>query len=160
MKQLMSVGIMALVIIACGHGNWESLNDDNVKVDFTTPQGAVLSLEDAYRSGNIENVVKAKDFRLEAKNMLSKVRKESENDEEMVTKTAEVLELAFRKEIAEKGLPDFVNVHSKFPRMKRINPDLVLLEEVCKYPDGGQSKQILLVGKTKNGWRMIVPESE
>ena len=43
-----------------------------VAKDFTTPEGAILCLEDAYRREDIEAAIAAKDFKTEARLMLQK----------------------------------------------------------------------------------------
>ena len=66
--------------------------------DFTTPEGAILMLEDAYRKKDLQAAVDAKDFVAESRVMLSTLETPFDKDEEIVEKSAEVLELAFRTE--------------------------------------------------------------
>src|SRR5690348_17740688 len=67
-----------------------------VRKDFTTPEGAILCLEDAYRKRDIDAAVAAKDFKTEARLMLEKTDFKICINDETVAKTAEVLELSFR----------------------------------------------------------------
>jgi hypothetical protein len=76
------------------------------QADFSTPEGAILMLEDAYRRKDLDAAVAAKDFTAEARLMLSRLRRGWERDAEVLKRTAEVLELAFRAEKKERW-PDF-----------------------------------------------------
>ena len=67
---------------------------DVVTHDFSTPEGALLKLEDAYRARDIEGAVACKDFRREADMMLSRMGSPLVKDEEMVSEIAKVLELS------------------------------------------------------------------
>lgn len=105
---------------------------------------------------NIEAAVRAKDFRIEARLMLEKLSLPKDQiDNELIKKTAEVLELAFRKEIEKKGFPDMIGVSSTFSKVEK--EDVVVVAEECSYPNGRKSKQCLLVAKTDNGWRVLNP---
>jgi hypothetical protein len=128
-----------------------------VKEDFSTPEGAILSLEDAYRRKDIEAAVRCKDFRAESRLMLlSKTKIPADQvDDELVAKTAEVLELAYRKQFEQQGFPDLAGVKSTFPAKERRQDGIVLVTEVCKYPDGGSSTQRILVAETPVGWRVL-----
>ena len=125
--------------------------------DFSTPEGAILVLEDAYRRKDIEAAVAAKDFVVEARVMLLKLGHGMDKDPEILKKTAEVLELAFRAEMKKKGFPDFTGLNSRFPSKDKYQEldDIVAVTEVCTFPDGGTSKQVLLVAKTPKGWRVL-----
>ena len=68
-------------------------------LDLFTPESALKSLEDAYIRKDIEGAVASKDFRYEAKAMLTSHKNLANPDDDLVSKTAEVLELSFRKEM-------------------------------------------------------------
>jgi hypothetical protein len=127
------------------------------KADFSTPEGAILMLENAYRKKDIEAAVAAKDFEAESRVMLSRLKGGVGNDPEVLKKSAEVMELSFRAEMKNKGFPDFTGIKSRFPRKQKYqdSDDIVAVTEVCTFPDGGTSTQTLLVGKTANGWRVL-----
>src|SRR4029453_7472664 len=80
---------------------------DALAADFTTPQNAIRSLEAAYINKDIEAAVAAKDFTEEARLMLQNMDPAFAEDPEMLKKTAELLELSFRKQMTEVGFPDF-----------------------------------------------------
>jgi hypothetical protein len=63
--------LMLPLLLSCNESRWVVLeNRGDFERNFDTPQGAVLCLEDAYRSKDIEKIVSCKDFRLEAIYML------------------------------------------------------------------------------------------
>ena len=125
--------------------------------DFSTPEGALLKLEDAYRERDIEAAVACKDFRREAEMMLARMGSTLATNVEIVGETAKVLELAFRKEIQDSGFPDFEGVESTFPT-KETRPDgTVVVTEVCRFPDGGTSEQRVQAWHTPSGWRVLTP---
>jgi hypothetical protein len=124
--------------------------------DFNTPEGAILCLEDAYRKHDLDAAIACKDFAIEAKLMLRRIGHEAEKDNELVTKTAEVLELSFRKNTAA-AWPDFTGLVCSFTKTDTYTNDIVAVTERCQFPDGGHSEQRLLVAKTPKGWRVLNP---
>jgi len=130
-----------------------------IKSDFSTPEGAILVLEQAYRDKDLEASVQSKDFFIEARLMLEQFKNlpKEHIDSELVRKTAEVLELSYRKEIEQKGFPDMTSVESSFPKRESYQDNIVIVTEVCHYPDGATSRQRLLVAKTDKGWRVLNP---
>jgi hypothetical protein len=125
-------------------------------MDFSTPEGAILCLEDAFRRKDLSAAVACKDFTAEARIMLKKLGKDHEADPEIVAKTAEALELSFRKHTAE-AWPDFSGLQSFFVARERYDDATVVVTEVCRFPDGGTSRQQLLVTQTAKGWRVLNP---
>jgi hypothetical protein len=127
--------------------------------DFSTPEGAIRALENAYRAKDIELAVAAKSFELEARVMLLGLDAlaNSNLSNDLITQTAEVLELAYRKEIVSSGFPDFVGVESKFSSKREVLPGVVEVKEQCRYPDGQVSAQRIMVGNTGSGWRVLNP---
>jgi hypothetical protein len=120
-----------------------------IPMDTSTPEGVILLTEDAYRRGDLEAVIALKNFQAEAFYMLTvqmgnKFEISSMGDD-LVQKTAEVLELAFRKEMQESGLPDFSDLESSFPKKKDLGNGYWAVTEICKFPDGGHSEEMLLV---------------
>jgi hypothetical protein len=125
------------------------------EADFTTPEGAILCLQKAYLERDIEAAVQAKDFRSEARVMLelSKFRDFFEN--EHVEAFAKAFEEAFRKFTSEKW-PEFEGLDSFFPCKTVRDDGLVEVTEVCRFPDGGYSKEVVLVSETAGGWRVVM----
>lgn len=126
---------------------------DHFKTDFKTPEGAILCLEKAYDNQDLEAALACKDFNEEAKIMLSTLSMEI--DEEMVSNTAEVLELSFINNIKEHGFPNFSNLQNAFPVREKIDDTHYIITEVCWFPDGGISIQKLNTYKSAAGWKVL-----
>ena len=122
--------------------------------DFSTPEGAILCLEDAYRRRDIEAAVAAKDFKTEARFLLAKAKFRIYIDDESVAKTAEVLELAFRAHTSAQW-PDFDSLESFFPEREELEHRVVAVTEVCRFPDGLFSRQKMFVVETADGWKVF-----
>lgn len=125
-----------------------------VRKDFTTPEGAILCLEEAYRSKNIEAAVAAKDFKTEARLMLEKTGFGACINDETVAKTAGALELSFRAHTTAQW-PDFDRLESFFPKREPLRDGIVAVTEVCRFPDGLFSREEILVTETLEGWRVL-----
>ena len=127
--------------------------------DFSTPQGAILKLGDAYRTRDVDAAVAAKDFTREAELVLSRLPLPNRaTDDTLVAKTATTLELAFRSQL-ERGFPDLAGARSAFSDATvytGIGGGLVVTE-IVTYPDGRTSRQELIVADTGNGWRVLIP---
>lgn len=126
--------------------------------DFTTPEGAILCLEDAYLRRDIEAAIAAKDFRTEARLMLQKTGFKDHIDDEMIVKTAEMLMESFRAHTTA-SWPDFEGLESFFTKREPHADKVVLVTEMCRFPDGGFSRQQMLVAETPQGWRVLNPVS-
>ena len=149
-----AIPIALLSLAGCGQTGSQQI----IVHDFSTPEGAILCLEDAYRAKDIEAAVRCKDFQLEAQAMSEKIGASKEvMDDEVTKQLAEVLELGYRSELKQKGFPDFNGVTCTFPNTEQKSEGLVVVTEECTYADGQTSRQKLLVGKTANGWRVLNP---
>ena len=129
-----------------------------VAKDFTTPEGAILCLEDAYRRRDIDAAIAAKDFKTEARLMLQKTGFKDHIDDEIIAKTAEALVLSFRAYTTAKW-PEFDGLESFFTKREPHADKIVVITEVCRFPDHGFSTQRLLVSQTADGWRVLNLES-
>jgi hypothetical protein len=147
-SEFLVFSIAVALIAGCG--------GQDIVHDFSTPQGAILCLEDAYRAKDIDAAVRCKDFPLEARLMLEKIGASKEvMGDEIIQRTAEVLELGFRKEKEQTGFPDMSGVTCRFPTTETMSEGIVAVTEECTYADGQTSRQRVLVGKTENGWRVL-----
>jgi len=125
-----------------------------VSKDYKSPEGAILSLEDAYRKRDIEAAVASKDFITEARLMLKQLNNQYTDDPKVLAETAETLELSFRK-FTKQSWPDFNGIQSHFIKREQYQDKIVVVTEICRFPDGGFSKQRILVTETENGWRVL-----
>src|SRR5882672_9408829 len=82
-------------------------------MDCTTPEGAILCLEDAMRRRDLEAAVACKDFQVEAVLLLMETMPEDVGDPALLAKSAEVLELGYRKELSV-NWPNISGVESFF----------------------------------------------
>lgn len=122
--------------------------------DFNTPEGAILCLEEAYRKRDLEAAVESKDFVTESKIMLENLKKPYLNDPKILVETAKTLELSFRKHTIQ-SWPDFEGIQSFFTKREPYKDNVVVVTEVCRFPDGGFSQQRLLVSETSSGWKVL-----
>lgn len=122
--------------------------------DFSTPEGAILCLEDAYDEQDIEKAVSCKNFYEEARLLLEKMN-DRFSSPEIIETTADVLRLSFIKNLEEEGFPVFHNLLRAFPERKKVTGNLYLITEVCIFPDGGKSRQQLYTFRDEDGWKVL-----
>ncbi len=128
-----------------------------MKADLSTPEAAVAALEDAYKQKDVDAAIDAKDFTFEAREMLISLKNlPNPPDEDLVKQTANVLELAFRKQVETRGFPDFTQLRCQVVSKKELRDDLVELVEECVFPDGGKSSQTLHACKNASGWHIVI----
>jgi len=127
-------------------------------MDFSTPEGAILCLEDAYRRRDIEAAVACKDFQVEAVLLLAKTMGDLVDDPGIQAKTAEVLELGFRKEKTG-NWPDMAGMESFFVDRRPGFQDLsiVIVTEINLLSDGSLCRTDLQVCNRGNGWKVLMP---
>ncbi len=128
--------------------------------DMSTPEGAILCLEDAYSEGNVEAALGCKDFRTEARMILGQVPNIGELDDDLIDSTAETLRLAFEAHIRSGDLPDFSAVKRAFPEREFVDKDTVVVSEVCMHPDGRMSLDRLIVTRFGEEWRVGPPVND
>ena len=153
--------IAVLMLTGCGGGGeTSSAGGSDIAHDRTTPEGAILTLEDAYRAKDLDAALACRDFELEAKFMLEKVGDGAfSKDEEMLKQTAEVLKLGYTAEIGN-SFPDFWGVKSVFSNKQpyKGKTDVVQFTETCTSA-GGSSVNTMVVAKTDDGWKVLtIPE--
>lgn len=151
-----------LPLIGCGQGVQPSgAAGPEIVHDRTTPEGAILTLEDAYRGQDLEAALACRDFEREAELMLEKLGDgEFSKDEAMVQQTAEVLKLGYTAEVGQ-AFPDFRGVTSTFSDKQPYNgkTDVVELTETCTSA-GGSSVNTMHVAKTDDGWKVVAIADE
>jgi hypothetical protein len=147
-KKILAVLVVFVTVSACRD-----------QTPFATVEGALHELEAAYRDGDIERAIAAKDFHAEARVILFNIGGPDLGDEALVEKTADALELAFRKEIEQSGFPDFDQLDCREVARQPFEhfPDIWVVTEDCFFPDGGQSRQEILMSKRPDGWRVMNP---
>jgi hypothetical protein len=120
------------------------------------PDDALRRIEDAYRAKDVELAVACKDFEREARLMLDQLRPGMSSDAELLRKTAETLEQAYRAEVKKTGLPDMKGVRCTVTKKEPGPGDLVRLTERCVWPDNHESVDGVTVAPSKMGWRLVI----
>jgi hypothetical protein len=153
-KRLLMAGslgvIVSVVMIALSKGA--------LAADYSTPTAALRSLESAYSAKDIEAAVAARDFTAEAREMLGSLERENpklKTDSDMLKELAHVLELGYRNEIASNGFPDMSGLKCEAAEESAIREDLVPIREVCKWPDGSASNEVVYAIRTASGWKIV-----
>lgn len=134
-----------------------------IAADFTTPEGAILMLEQAFRRRDLEAAVAAKDFATEAELEFAASGKGGASDVDIATRAAE-LERKFRA-MMQASWPDFSGMESHFvdrephPRPPGLTSarELAVVREINRYRQGGSSEHRILVAEGARGWRVLNP---
>lgn len=127
--------------------------EDYFVANLETPEGAIISLENAYNNDDIEAVILCKDFNKEAELLLQETLK-TEIDNELISSTSEIFKLAFMKDIQENGMPKFIDIKRAFKR-REISEHQCEITEICYYNDGGKSSQKFATYKTGDEWKVL-----
>ena len=126
----------------------------HVEMDFDTPEGAILCLEDACRRQNIESACVCKNFMIEGTLKLLDLDPNLARDPEFRKKNALLLERTYRKAAAE-SWPDLKGVESFFIDRQEYTDGIVAVAEIRWSPDGTFTKLNHLVAYTHSGWRVL-----
>lgn len=128
--------------------------------DMKTPEGAILCLEDAYSEGNLEAALACKDFETEARMLLERLPNFEGQVDELVGTTAETLRLSFEAHFRAGAMPNFDGILHAFPEREFLDPDTVLISEICYHPDGKLTLDRLLVTRHGDEWRVGPPMNQ
>jgi len=127
-----------------------------VKSDFSTPEGAVLCLEDCHRQRNIEAAVACRDFATEARLWLQERGHLSEEKKnEMLPATVGAMEKSFRDGMAKGSTMDWERTKSFFQPREPFSNGIVIVNEIMQTPDGSLLPQRVLVAETGKGWKVV-----
>lgn len=122
--------------------------------DFSTPEGAILCLEDAFDEQDIEKALACKNFEEEARLLLLKMN-DRLNGKEILETTADILRSSFIKSLKDDGFPVFKDLRRAYPCRKKISDNLYLITEVCIFPDGKKCRQDIYTFRGEDGWRVL-----
>ena len=123
--------------------------------DYTTPERALASLEQALIAKDIEAAVRSKAFLKEAETMAVQKLKERAT-KEIVASLARSLEASYRLEMKKTGFPDFASLKCT-AKHELLAPDVAVLTERCIFPDRGYSIQKLKAYRVNNEWKIGEP---
>lgn len=135
------------------YGLYIDEGEDHFVRDQTTPEGALLCLEDAYDAKDMDRILACKNFKEEAK--IFAQQKNLPVDDEVLDALEETLRLSFIQHHQENGFPTFADLKRAFPVRQKINDDLYLISEVCFYPDRTKSLQKHYVHRSMDGWKVL-----
>lgn len=125
--------------------------------DFTTPEGAIRCLEDAFRRRDLEAAIAAKDFMAEARVQLIHLQMldPDEQDEEGRTEAlAQILRAEFDAAF-ESFCAEQEQIESYFADRQPYLEGIVAVTHMCFFPDGKAIRADVLVADTRRGWRVL-----
>ncbi|WP_419868740.1 DUF2314 domain-containing protein [Chryseobacterium sp. CT-SW4] len=127
--------------------------NDFFKPNLTTPEGAIIRIENFYTEENLEGVISCKDFEMEAENMLKDSNLEV--NESTINDLAEVLKLALIEDIKSNGFPHFNNIERNFSLITE-QQNQKLIEETIIFVNGTAKHNKFWIGQSKNGdWKVL-----
>jgi len=127
--------------------------------DSSTPEGAILCLEDAYTNKDIDAAVGCKDFLREAGHLLARIP-DMPTTGDIINSTAETLEVAFRAHFEENPMPSFEGIKRAFPEKEFEDDDTVMVTEICYLPDGELTMDKIWVYRVDGVWKVGPPANE
>lgn len=126
--------------------------NDFFKPDFSTPEGAIIMLENYYSDKNLDGILTCKNFIMEAYNLLKE--KEILITEDLQSEVAEVLKLSLIENLQTNGFPDFKNIERVFMCIEK-EENQQLIEEKIIHPNCVFSVNKFWVGYYKNEWKVL-----
>jgi hypothetical protein len=128
-----------------------------VAMDFSTPEGAILCLEDSYRRRDVEAAVACRDFALEAKVWLEERGSlNKQKQAEMLPEVTGTMEKACRNGMAKNLAVDWERAKSYFPSREPHRDGMVIVNKTTNLPGGNLLQQRFLVAETAKGWRVVM----
>ena len=107
---------------------------NGIRHDFSTPEGAILVLEDAYRAKDIDAAVEATSFTLMAE-ALGSFPFGDIGGSDMARENTELVEnyfeRTFRQQIVREGFPDFSSLTCEFTNNEVLNENVTGVTQVC-----------------------------
>ncbi len=112
--------------------------DDYFYPDYSTPEGVIIKLEEAYNSKSIEGILECKDFMMEAENVLEHT--DHEIGDHLIFETADLLKTSLIENLNHYGFPQFTDVERCFSlldvkksgKQKLISEKLIFINETSK----------------------------
>jgi len=127
--------------------------NDFFKPDSSTPEGAIITIENFYTDENLEGVLSCKNFFMEAENLLKE--REALITEDILNEIEESLRLNFIEDLKVNGFPSFRNIERSFT-LKQKKEDLQLIEEKVIYSNGNITFNVLWIGLSDSGeWKVL-----
>jgi hypothetical protein len=127
--------------------------------NYSSPQEAIISLEEAYTNNDLHAVIALKDFRAEARLILEQRNVEYDlNDAELISETAVLLELSLVTQLEKNGFPDFTGVRREFSDLYEIEGNIYAIMEELIYPDGTFFVNKIFLSVNESVWKVAMVE--
>ena len=102
---------------------------DYFEATNATPEGAVILLENAYDSRELQSVYNLIDFEHEATVMLRQTMPKFDGNHELIQQFVELLKVSLEKELVEKRWPTFKNIERAFIKKEIVSDEILILTE-------------------------------
>lgn len=127
--------------------------NDFFKPDLTTPEGAIIKIENFYSNNDLNGVISCKDFEMEAENLLKErgaiITAETKN------KISEALKSSLIETFQSNEFPNFENIERCFTLVEE-KQDQRLIEEKVIYQNGNFTFNKLWVWRSREGdWKVL-----
>lgn len=127
--------------------------NDFFKPDLTTPEGAIIKIENYYSNNDLNGVISCKDFEMEAENLLKErgtiITADTKN------KISEALKSSLIETFQSNEFPNFENIERCFTLVEE-KQDQRLIEEKVIYQNGNFTFNKLWVWRSKEGkWKVL-----
>lgn len=126
--------------------------NDYFRPNPSTPEGAIVQIENFYTEENLEGVISCKDFLLEAENLL--LEKELAITEELKIQIAEILKSSLIENLKSNGFPSFKDIERSFMLIDEQEKQH-LIEERVIYSDGVITFNNLWIGHSNGIWKVL-----
>lgn len=131
------------------------INDGNdfFKPDLTTPEGAIIKIENFYSDKDLKGVISCRDFEMEAENLLKE--RDAIITAETKNKIAEALKSSLVETFQSNEFPNFENIERCFTLLEE-KQDQRLIEEKVIFQNGNFTFNKLWVWRSKEGyWKVL-----
>ncbi|WP_419871065.1 DUF2314 domain-containing protein [Chryseobacterium sp. CT-SW4] len=127
--------------------------NDFFKPDLTTPEGAIIKIENYYSNKDLKGVISCKDFQMEAENLLKE--RGAIITEETKNKIAEALKSSVVETFQSNEFPNFENIERCFTLLEE-KQDQRLIKEKVIFQNGNFTFNKLWVWRSKEGdWKVL-----
>lgn len=122
--------------------------------DLSTPEGALITLENFCTQNSLDGALSCKDFYKEARNLL--IESYRNVNEELINEKGELLQLVFIKKL-QSEMPNFENIERAFERLSfNEKANIQLIEEKIIFSDGSEDINKFWIAKNKEGqWKVL-----
>lgn len=127
--------------------------NDFFQPDLTTPEGAIIKIENYYSNNDLKGVFSCKDFAMEAENLLKE--RGAIITTEIKNKITEALKSSLHETYQSNEFPNFENIERCFTLVQE-KQDKRLIEEKVIYQNGNFTFNKLWVWRSKDGdWKVL-----